>query len=89
MLGAIGAGTAAFFWAFAPMLIALNRILKEDTLATFFTYLAIYFFFWYGKKTTADAPAGRLFTLSGVCFGLAVASKYYPGFSISNSVVRV
>ncbi len=79
MLGAIGASTAAFFWAFTPLPIALNRILKEDALATFFTYLAIYFF-WRGKKTTDDAPARRLFTWSGISFGLAVASKYYLHF---------
>ena len=79
MLGPVGAAAAAFFWAFTPMPIALNRILKEDTLATFFTYLA-FCFFWRGKKTTDDAPAGRLFTLSGICFGLAAASKYYLHF---------
>ncbi len=79
MLGVIGAASAAFFWAFAPMSIALNRIVKEDTLLTFFTFLGMYFFFC-GKRTPEDAPARWYFTLSGACFGLSVASKYYLHF---------
>ena len=86
MLGVMGAGSAAFFWAFMPMAIGLNRILKEDTLATFFTYLAFYLF-WRGKRTTEDVPAGRLFTLSGISFGLAVASKYYIHFIALNLLI--
>jgi hypothetical protein len=86
MLGVVGAGATAFFWAFTPLPIALNRILKEDTLATFFTYLALYLF-WRGKKTTDDAPARRLFTWSGISFGLAVASKYYFHFIALNFLI--
>ena len=75
MFGPVGAGAAAMFWALTPMPIALNRILKEDTLLTFFTFLAFYFF-WVAKKSPGDARAGRWFLLSGAAFGLAVASKY-------------
>lgn len=86
MLGAVGAAAAAFFWAFTPLTIALNRILKEDTLVALFTCLALYFF-WRGKKTAEDSAAGRLFTWSGMCFGLALASKYYLHFIGLNLLV--
>lgn len=79
MLGIAGAGAAASFWALTPLPIALNRILKEDTLVTFFTYLAIYFF-WRAKRTGDDAEAEPLFLLSAASFGLAFASKYYLHF---------
>jgi hypothetical protein len=84
MIGGVGAGAAAFFWAFTPMPIALNRILKEDTLLTFFTLLGCYLF-WRGKKTPDDAMAKRLFIWSGICFGLSMASKYvihYTGLTV-------
>lgn len=84
MIGTVGAGAAAFFWAFTPMPVALNRILKEDTLLTFFTLLACYLF-WRGKKTPDDVGAKRLFTWSGICFGLSFASKYvfqFPGLTV-------
>lgn len=76
MLGVVGGGAAAFFWALTPFSVALNRIAKEDTLTAFFTWLAIYLY-WRGKKTWQDGPARRLFTWSGMCFGLSAASKYY------------
>jgi hypothetical protein len=86
MLGIVGASAAAFFWTFTPLTIALNRILKEDTLVTFFTVLALYLF-WRGKKTLDDRLAGRLFVFSGIFFGLAVASKYYIHFIGLNLLV--
>ena len=78
MMGAVAGGAAGLFWAFLPLPITVNRILKEDTLLTFFTYLAFYFF--WRAKTDADAEEAetdRFFKLSAVCFGLALASKYY------------
>jgi hypothetical protein len=86
MLGIVGGAAAAFFWTFTPLTIALNRILKEDTLATFFTGLALYLF-WRGKKTLDDRPAGRLFVFSGIFFGLAIASKYYLHFIALNLLI--
>ena len=63
------------------MPIALNRTWKEDTLATFFTYLAIYFF-WRGKKTTEDASAGRPL--------LAVVRRRVAGnCAVENKLVRI
>ncbi len=76
MIGAIGGGAAAIFWAFLPLPLTVNRILKEDTLLTFFTYLAFYFF-WRAKRDADEAGSQRFFMLSAVCFGLALASKYY------------
>ncbi len=86
MLGFVGASAAAFFWAFTPLPIALNRILKEDTLVAFFSCLAFYLF-WRGKKTLDDAQARKLFTRSGICFGLSLASKYYLHFIGLNLLV--
>jgi hypothetical protein len=75
MMGPLGAGAAAFFWAFTPLPIALNRVLKEDTPLTFFTLLA---FYCYSRaKRARDATQARKWLDgSGVCFGLALASKY-------------
>jgi hypothetical protein len=76
LLGALGGAIAAVFWAFLPLSIAINRLLKEDTLLIFFTYLAFYFYLR-AKRETEDRGGERLYTLSGLCFGLALASKYY------------
>jgi hypothetical protein len=75
MMGPLGAGAAAFFWAFTPLPIALNRVLKEDTALTFFSLLA---FYCYARaKRAADATRFRRWLdASGACFGLALASKY-------------
>jgi len=76
LLGMLGGSIAAIFWAYLPLPIAINRLLKEDTLLVFFTYLAFYFFLR-AKRETEDAGGERFFALSGLCFGLALASKYY------------
>jgi 4-amino-4-deoxy-L-arabinose transferase-like glycosyltransferase len=75
MLEPVGAGAAAIFWAVSPLSIALNRVLKEETLFTFFTVLAFYFYFR-GKAATSDGQARWYFILSGVSFGLDLASSY-------------
>lgn len=75
MLGTTGSGAAAFFWAVSPLSLALNRILKEETLFTFFTMLAFYFYFR-GKSATEDREARKFFLLSGASFGLDLASAY-------------
>src|SRR5713226_1958768 len=75
MIGVAGASAAAFFWAFTPLPVALNRVLKEDTPLTFFA-LAAFYFFWRAKRDPEEARILRWLDLSGVCFGLALASKY-------------
>ncbi len=75
MLGAVGAGFAAFFWAVSPLSVALNRVLKEETLFTFFTLLAFYFYNR-AKLSGSAAEARRNFTLAGLAFGLDMASEY-------------
>jgi Dolichyl-phosphate-mannose-protein mannosyltransferase/Alg9-like mannosyltransferase family len=75
MLGAVGAGFAAFFWAVSPLSVTLNRVLKEETLFTFFTLLA--FYFYNRAKLAGSAPeARRNFTFAGIAFGLDLASYY-------------
>jgi Dolichyl-phosphate-mannose-protein mannosyltransferase len=75
MLGVIGAGFAAFFWAVSPLSVSLNRVLKEETLFTFFTLLAFYFYNR-GKRSGSARQARRNFTLAGTAFGLDLASYY-------------
>jgi Dolichyl-phosphate-mannose-protein mannosyltransferase len=75
MMGPVGAGAAAFFWAFTPLPIALNRVLKEDTPLTFFSLLALYFF-WRAKRDPTEPGTRRWLDWSSVSFGLALASKY-------------
>ena len=76
ILGPVAGTIAAIFWAYLPLPIAINRLLKEDTLLVFFTYLAFYFFLR-AKREVEDRGGERFFWLSGLCFGLALASKYY------------
>jgi hypothetical protein len=75
MMGIAGSFAASFFWAVAPLPIALNRLMKEETPLTFFTLLACYF---YCRAQQADAgqSARRWFDLSAIGFGLGLASQY-------------
>jgi len=75
IMGPVGAGAAAFFWAFTPLPIALNRVLKEDTPLTFFTLLA-FFCYSRAKRAQEATQVRRWLDGSAVCFGLALASKY-------------
>jgi len=70
---------AAFLWATGVHAVFINRVAKEDTLLVFFLLWGLYF---HGRmKTTADQAARpkRIFhLLSAACFGLLLASKYFP-----------
>ena len=75
MMGVAGSFAASFFWAVAPLPVALNRLTKEETPLTFFTLLACYF---YCRAAQADVgrTARRWYDLSAIGFGLALASQY-------------
>ena len=75
LMGPAGAGAAAFFWAFTPIPIAINRVAKEDTPLTFFTLLAVYFYAR-AKRAPNEAEAQKWVDWTGVGFGFALASKY-------------
>jgi 4-amino-4-deoxy-L-arabinose transferase-like glycosyltransferase len=55
--------------------VAINRLAKEETPVTFFTLLGCY---WYSRaKQASTGPSTRRWlSLSGITFGLAVASQY-------------
>ena len=73
MMGVVGSFAASFFWAVAPLPVALNRLAKEETPLTFFTLLACYF---YCRAKQANANTRRWYDLSAIGFGLAFASQY-------------
>ena len=75
MMGLVGSFAASFFWAVAPLPVALNRLTKEETPLTLFTLLACYF---YCRAQQADASqsARRWYDLSAMGFGLALGSQY-------------
>ncbi len=75
MMEIAGSLAASFFWAVAPLPVALNRLAKEETPVTFFTLLACYF---YCRAKQADVGSGarRFYDLSAIGFGLAFASQY-------------
>ena len=75
MMGLAGSFATSFFWAVAPLPVALNRLTKEETPLTFFTLLACYF---YCRAAQADAgrTARRWYDLSAISFGLGLASQY-------------
>ena len=75
MMGLAGSFAAAFFWAVSPLAVAINRLDKEETPVTFFTLLACYFY-CRAKQATTARSTGRWYDLSGVTFGLAIASQY-------------
>lgn len=72
---------AAAFWSFGVNAITYSRIGKEDTLMVFFLLFAFYLFIR-GKliRGSDPKPINRLRNLSGVSFGLMLASKYFPHY---------
>lgn len=79
MMGGVGSLSASFFWAVAPLPIALNRLTKEETPLTFFTLLACYFY-CRAQQADADQSARRWYDLSAIGFGLGLASQYILHF---------
>ena len=79
MMGLAGSLAAGFFWAFSPLAVSLNRLLKEETPLVFFTLLACYFYLR-AKRTDTERGTQRWLDLSAVSFGLAAASQYIPQF---------
>ncbi len=75
VMGVAGSFAASFFWAVAPLPVALNRLTKEETPLTFFTLLACYF---YCRAQQADSNCSerRWYDLSAISFGLGLASQY-------------
>ena len=72
---------AAVFWSFGINAITYNRIGKEDTLMVFFMLFAFYQFIRAKQRYAQDQKLGnRLRNLSGVSFGLMMASKYFPHY---------
>lgn len=75
MMGIAGSFAASFFWAFAPLPIALNRLLKEETPLTFFTLLGCYFYLR-AKQANEENSTRRWYDLSAIGFGLSFGSQY-------------
>lgn len=72
---------AAGFWTFGINAITLNRVGKEDTLLVFFMLFAFYFYVRAKQISPRDEPARRShYILSGISFGLMLASKYFPHY---------
>ncbi len=70
---------AAGFWAVGVNAITINRIGKEDTLLVFFMLFAFYFYLRAKQTSTRDLKTrSRNYLLSGISFGLMLASKYFP-----------
>ncbi|HEX5110950.1 MAG TPA: glycosyltransferase family 39 protein [Vicinamibacterales bacterium] len=81
LFGPVVAAIAAFILALDPTVIALNRIGKEDTFLMLFLMLGV-LAYETAKRIGADDPmrARRWYDLSGISFGLMLASKYMPHF---------
>jgi len=77
MMGLAGSVAASFFWAVAPLPVALNRLAKEETPFTFFTLLACYLY-CRAQQANTDQSARRWFDLSAISFGFSFASQYIP-----------
>ena len=75
MMGVAGSFAASFFWAVAPLPVALNRLTKEETPLAFFTLLACYFY-CRAQQADADRAVRRWYDLSAISFGLGLASQY-------------
>ncbi len=70
-----GSFAAGFFWAVAPLAVALNRVAKEETPVTFFSLLACYFY-CVAKQADTNTSTRRWYDLSAIVFGLAFATQY-------------
>jgi hypothetical protein len=72
---------AAGFWSVGLNAITFNRIGKEETLLVFFMLSAFYFYLRAKQTSTLNLPLRRRnYLLSGVSFGLMLASKYFPHY---------
>lgn len=72
---------AAALWAGGINAITYNRIGKEDTLLVFFMLFAFYFYLRAKQTDTRNfALTKRNYLLSGISFGLMLASKYFPHY---------
>ncbi|HLN97461.1 MAG TPA: glycosyltransferase family 39 protein [Pyrinomonadaceae bacterium] len=72
---------AAALWAGGINAITFNRIGKEDTLLVFFMLFAFYFYLRAKQTDSRNVPVRtRNYLLSGVSFGLMLASKYFPHY---------
>ncbi|HEV7797658.1 MAG TPA: glycosyltransferase family 39 protein [Pyrinomonadaceae bacterium] len=73
--------TAAALWAVGINAITYNRIGKEDTLLVLFMLFAFYFYLRAKQTDTRNAQlTKRNYLLSGISFGLMLASKYFPHY---------
>ncbi len=78
---------AAGFWTVGVNAITYNRIGKEDTLLVFFMLFAFYFYLRAKQTSTLNLPLRkRNYLLSGISFGLMMASKYFPHYLGLNSL---
>lgn len=72
---------AAGFWSVGVNAITFNRIGKEDTLLVFFMLFAFYFYLRAKQTGTLNVKLRRKnYLLSGISFGLMLASKYFPHY---------
>ena len=72
---------AAALWSTGLNAITYNRIAKEDTLLVFFMLFAFYFYLRAKQTSGFDAKGKRrYYSLSGISFGLMMASKYFPHY---------
>ncbi len=74
-MGVAGSFAASYFWAVAPLPVALNRLAKEETPLTFFTLVACYLY-CRAKQADSDKKTRHWYDLSAMGFGLAFASQY-------------
>ncbi|MEK6281973.1 MAG: glycosyltransferase family 39 protein [Acidobacteriota bacterium] len=82
----IGLMTAAF-WTVGVNAITINRVGKEDTLLVFFMLFAFYFYLRAKQTDTRNVEVrSRYYLLSGISFGLMIASKYFPHYLGLNSL---
>ncbi|MBC8032025.1 MAG: glycosyltransferase family 39 protein [Pyrinomonadaceae bacterium] len=78
---------AAGLWAAGVNAITFNRIGKEDTLLVFFMLFAFYSYLRAKQTSPRDQKTrGRNYLLSGISFGLMLASKYFPHYFGLNSL---
>jgi hypothetical protein len=82
----VGLATS-LLWALGLDAIWFNRTVKEDTLLVFFMLWG-FFLYFRAKQLPPSNVAGqeRLYSLSGVAFGLMMASKYFPHYWALNAL---